>query len=367
MLQFTWRLIKGLMILLLLLVIAITLFIQFAPVFGGKPDAQSMAKLMLSDQFDGEVFRNLMPTDVATPSDQEVSIMDFLNPPAGKIPAEPLPSKQFRKDSLTNGDFVWFGHSTVLMRTNDVTIITDPVFYNASPIPFTVTPFALQVENRISDLPEIDVVLISHDHYDHLDYQAIQEMDPKVKKYLVPLGVKAHLQRWGVADSKIVEMDWYESDLEGVVRFTFAPARHFSGRGLNNRLSTLWGSWVVQSNSSSVYFSGDSGYSEEFKKIGDQFGPFDIAFLEDGAYNPAWDQIHMYPEESVQASIDLNAKVYFPIHWGKFDLSTHTWTDPITRAHQSARQKNVQLATPVIGDVFSADDYPQSNWWSDIQ
>ena len=367
MLILIWKLVLGLVLLLLLLVVSGALFIQFAPVFGGKPDTASMRKLSASDHYDGHIFANLIPTRVSTPTDTEVSVMDYLSPPAGKNPTDPLPSRSFNKNDFKNGDFVWFGHSTVLMRMDDATIITDPVFYSAAPVSFAVKPFAMRVENSIDDLPEIDIVLISHDHYDHLDYRAIQEMDSRVKKYLVPLGIKAHLQRWGVADNKIVEMDWYEDELFGSVRFTLTPARHFSGRGLTNRFTTLWGSWVVQSNSLSAYFSGDSGYFDGFKTIGERFGPFDIAFLEDGAYNDAWSQIHMNPEESVQASIDLNAKIYVPIHWGKFDLAVHKWTDPVVRAKTAAQQNNVQVATPVIGAVFTAEDYPQSEWWGRVQ
>jgi len=323
MLTFVWRLIKGLVLIVVVLAISVTMFLQLAPVFGGSPDAQSLNKIEASNHFNGEVFKNLIPTSISTPSDSQMSIMDLLSPPIGKNPDQPLPSNAFNKNDFENGDFVWFGHSTILMRLDNTNIITDPVFYSAAPFSFVVKPFEMKVENRISDLPEIDIVLISHDHYDHLDYRSIQEMDHKVKKYLVPLGIKAHLQRWGVADQKIIEMDWYDHELYQDIRFTLAPARHFSGRGLTNRNSTLWGSWIVQSNLSNVYFSGDGGYFDEFKAIGDEFGPFDIAFMEDGAYNKAWSQIHMFPEESVQASLDLNAKIYVPIHWGKFDLALH--------------------------------------------
>lgn len=355
---------KGLVLLLLLLLASVALFIQFAPVFGGMPDVASMQKLNASGSYDGEIFKNLVPTTVQTPTDEDLSVFDFISPPANKNPKEPLPSSFFNKNDFNNGDFAWFGHSTVLMRTANINIITDPVFYSAAPVSFVVKPFSLQVKNTIKDLPEIDVVLISHDHYDHLDYRAIKEMDPKVRKYLVPLGVKAHLQRWGVADEKIVELDWYQDASYGAVRFTLTPSRHFSGRGITNRFSTLWGSWVVRSRSLSVFFSGDSGYFDEFKKIGVKFGPFDIAFLENGAYNQAWNQIHMYPEQSVQASIDLNAKVYFPIHWGKFDLSVHRWTDPIVRAINAAIENDVQMATPIIGEVFTAESYSKGEWWA---
>ncbi len=355
------------MLLVVILAISVILFLQLAPVFGGSPDAQSMKKIEASKQFDGEIFKNLVPTSISTPSDTQMSIMDLLSPPADKNPNQPLPSKSFSQSDFNNGDFVWFGHSTILMRLENTTIITDPIFHSASPFSFVVKPFEMEIDNGIGDLPDIDVVLISHDHYDHLDYQSIQEMDHKVKKYLVPLGIKAHLQRWGVADEKIVEMDWKDSESVNTVRFTLAPARHFSGRGLTNRNSTLWGSWVVQSSSSSVYFNGDSGYFDGYKEIGDEFGPFDIAFMEDGAYNKAWSQIHMFPEESVQASIDLKAAVYVPIHWGKFDLSVHNWTDPIIRAKKAAQQNKVQIATPIIGDVFTAKTFPQSNWWESVR
>lgn len=262
---------------------------------------------------------------------------------------------------------VWFGHSTILFKTHDVTIMTDPVFYSAAPVSFLVQPYDMDVVNTINGLPEIDVVLISHDHYDHLDYRAIQEMDAKVKKFIVPLGIKAHLQRWGVADNKVLELDWYEDETFSSVKFTLTPSRHFSGRGLSDRYSTLWGSWVVKSESLSLFFSGDSGYFDEFKKIGDMFGPFDIAFLENGAYNPAWSQIHMYPENSVQASIDLNAKIFFPIHWGKFDLSVHQWTDPILRAKKAAEHNNVKVATPLIGESFTTTHYSSNVWWESVK
>ena len=151
------------------------------------------------------------------------------------------------------------------------------------------------------------------------------------------------------------------------MQFTLTPSRHFSGRGITNRYSTLWGSWVMKSSALNLFFSGDSGYFNEFKKIGDKFGPFDIAFLEDGAYNPAWNQIHMYPEQSVQASIDLKAKVFFPIHWGKFDLSVHKWSDPIIRAKKKAQLVNVNVATPLIGEVFTVNNYPSNEWWEKVQ
>ncbi|MBX2836211.1 MAG: MBL fold metallo-hydrolase, partial [Gammaproteobacteria bacterium] len=215
----------------------------------------------------------------------------------------------------------------------------------------------------IEELPAIDVVLISHDHYDHLDYRAVKELSDTVDTFLVPLGVKAHLQRWGVDSDKIVEHDWYQTTEYSGVSFTQTPSRHFSGRGITNRFSTLWGSWVVKSDSMSVFFSGDSGYYDEFKRIGERYGPFDIAFMENGAYSVLWNQIHMFPEEAVQASIDLKATLFFPIHWGKYDLAFHTWTEPANRAMAAARENDVTMVSPLIGDVFNLSEYPSTPWW----
>jgi len=284
-------------------------------------------------------------------------------PSADKNPTKPLPTVQLNNQPFVDGSFVWLGHSTVLFSLDGQTLLTDPVFYRASPVPVGGAPFAQTNPTAISDLPDIDAVLISHDHYDHLDYQAIQELAPRVKQFMVPLGIKAHLQRWGIPDSKIQEFDWFEDANVGSVKITFTPSRHFSGRGLFDRFKTLWGSWVVQAHAGSVYFSGDGGYSPSFAEIGAQFGPFDMAFLEDGAYNQDWSQIHMYPEESVQAAIDLNARILLPIHWGKFDLALHDWTDPIERITAEGFKRGVQVTTPKIGQVFQPESAPSEPWW----
>jgi len=367
MIRIAWFTIKFLVSLLLFLTVAIGGFLLFAPVLGGSPDRQSVALIDRSPNYNGKQFVNLLPTSVSTPSDDEpMDVWGMISPRAGKNPDKPLPSGKFDQSFFTDGDFVWFGHSTVLFKTDGLTVLTDPVFYNASPIPNTIKPFPTQFVNTIEHLPAIDVVIISHDHYDHLDYRAIRALDSKVQRYLVPLGVKAHLQKWGVADDRISEMDWYDTAEHQSLRFTFAPSRHFSGRSIR-RSATLWGSWVVESSKLSVYFSGDSGYFDEFKKLGKSYGPFDIAFVENGAYNLNWTEIHMMPEQSVQAAIDLDAKVFFPIHWGRYDLSSHSWTEPVTRAKKAASEQGVALATPLIGEVFTTVDYPVGEWWLNVQ
>ncbi|MCL4135029.1 UNVERIFIED_CONTAM: hypothetical protein GTU68_005475 [Idotea baltica] len=292
-----------------------------------------------------------------------MELTSYIYPAKDKNPNAPLPSIAFDKTNFDNGDFVWFGHSTLLFRSEQTNILVDPVFNRASPIPIGGKPFKLQIEQNIDALPSIDVVLISHDHYDHLDHLAIGELASSTKLFLVPLGIQAHLLRWGVPKEKILEFDWFEAHSVGGITFTFTPSRHFSGRGITNRFSTLWGSWVVKSNSLSVFLSGDSGYTSDFKVIGEQYGPFDIAFVENGAYDKQWSQIHMMPEQSVQAALDLHAKLFFPIHWGKFDLAKHRWAEPIERTLVEAEKQNIPVVAPIIGQVFQLDSPPFTSWW----
>lgn len=371
------KLVKWSSLILVFIVIGVVIFTLTAPTFGGKPDAASQEKIAKSQQFDGDVFKNLLPTQVSTRSESSPSFFSllagFVLPPKDKNPSQPLPTKVIDKNAIAEGSFTWLGHSTVLFKTAGKTIITDPVFHPAAPVSFGVMPFAMTNTPKISDLPTIDAVLISHDHYDHLDYEATKKMQSKVKHYYVPLGIKAHLQRWGVPNHKITELDWYETVKLGDVSLILTPSRHFSGRGLFDRFKTLWSSWVVKSPSLTVYFSGDGGYSPEFKKIGEKFGPFDIAFMEDGAYNQDWAEIHMLPEQSAQAAADLQAKALLPIHWAKFDLSRHAWREPVQRIAKAVHEQNktlptpMTLATPMIGETFTLDNLPTENWWQELQ
>ncbi len=366
------------LIFILSLVLVIALYLNLHPAFGGSPNEESRQRIEQSEHFDGEHFQNLIKTKASSiglvEGERKINrwalLKNFLFPPKGKNPQE-LKTCRLEVKHLENGQFVWLGHSTVLFKANNKTIITDPVFHNASPIPLLVKPFKMSYRPKVEDLPMIDVVLISHDHYDHLDYKAIQELDSKVKLFYVPLGVKAHLLSWGIAKEKIKEFDWYEGSLMQGVQFVFTPSRHFSGRGIFNHRKTLWGSWAVLAPEVKVYFSGDGGYSPEFKKIGERFGGFDMAFMEDGAYNQSWQEVHMLPEQSAQACIDIQTKVVLPIHWAKFDLSTHKWDEPVERLSKAIEAHNISLSeeqritltTPKIGEVFSIKQLPTSQWW----
>ncbi len=351
----------------------IALFMYLDPAFGARAKGEYYERVQASPNFKDEQFKNLIETvrNTRGPNDS-LELASYFFPPDDKNPLEPLPTKAFNAEQLLPGSFVWLGHSTVLFNNADTTassaasnryVLFDPVFYRASPIPLVGNPFAMVHKPTIAQMPNIDFLIISHDHYDHLDHQAIAELEPKTQHFLVPLGVAAHLLRWGVPADKIHEFDWYDDRVFGDVTITFAPSRHFSGRALTDHFKTLWGSWAVKSNSSNVYFSGDGGYFDELKTIGERLGPFDIAFVENGAYNKGWRQIHMMPEESVQTSLDVQARHFFPIHWSKFDLAQHQWKDPIERAAIAAEKLGVSIVTPEIGEIFTLDNVPSSAWW----
>ena len=364
--------IKYLFCILIILSFLIFIFLNFSPVFGASPDKNSKIIIENSKNFIAGKFLNLKSDYKNTSSFSDSSVknttlMSLLSPPKDKNPMAPLPTIQFQGNTLTEDKFVWLGHSTLLMNIEGLIVMTDPVFNRASPVPIFGKPFAYEQPINIGDLPKVDVVIISHDHYDHLDAKAIKDLSQSVDRFLVPLGVKAHLERWGVDANRINELDWHDSEDYKNIKFTLTPAQHFSGRGLTNRNSTLWGSWIVSSERIRAYFSGDGGYSETFKELGERYGPFDIAFIENGAYNTDWSQVHMFPHETVQANIDLKSNVLFPIHWSKFDLAFHPWDEPIILITKEAEKRNINIATPMIGEVFDLTNLPKNPWWEALR
>jgi L-ascorbate metabolism protein UlaG (beta-lactamase superfamily) len=285
-------------------------------------------------------------------------------------PVKDLPVVDTDLNSLASAKptLVWFGHSSYLLTLGGKRILSDPVFSErASPVQYS-GPKAYPGTNiySVEDFPSLDIVIITHDHYDHLDYHSIQELNKKTTKFCVPLGVGEHMERWGVPHEKIIEFDWWETfEVIDSVVVTCTPARHFSGRGFT-RNKTLWGSFVVKTAGHSIFLGGDSGFGAAFKEIGDRFGPFDIAMLECGQYDLQWPQIHMMPEETVQAAIDLKAKVFLPVHWGKFTLALHPWRDPIRRAVKHAQATGTKITTPLIGEPIVLGEYlPVRAWWEE--
>ncbi|WP_255439329.1 MBL fold metallo-hydrolase [Aestuariibacter sp. GS-14] len=289
-------------------------------------------------------------------------------------PNLPLPMKYLTAGAIAEIPsqgihLVKLGHSSFLMKVEGEYWLLDPVFSErASPFRFLGPKRFQDTPISLEDLPPIDRVLISHNHYDHLDKQTITLLKSKVANFYVPLGVEGDLQRFGIQAEKIHSFDWWQSRSFNNTTIAFTPTQHFSGRGLGDANATLWGSWVIKTPAQSVYFSGDSGYFDGFKTIGDKYGPFDLTLIETGAYDKDWQDIHMTPEQSVQAHSDLKGKVMMPIHNGTFDLAFHAWYEPLDRVSHAAAEKGVSLTTPIVGEVVTVgSDYPESPWWTSLK
>ena len=287
--------------------------------------------------------------------------------PSKTIPVNPLSQPQLAQ---TEGDLLYrLGHSTILMRLGGEYVLTDPVFSDrASPVQWSGPKRFHPNPIAIEKLPNIRAVIISHDHYDHLDIVAIKQLDSKVEQFIVPLNVGKRLVDWGVDQSKIVELDWSQDVNLGAIRLTATPAQHFSGRSILDSDKTLWAGWVIQTDKTRLFFSGDSGYFSGFKEIGERYGPFDIAMVETGAYNALWSDIHMMPAESLQAHIDLKANWMMPIHNGTFDLALHDWYTPFDEISALADQAGVKLLTPQFGEAVTLDNIQETQrWWEALR
>lgn len=262
---------------------------------------------------------------------------------------------------------IWLGHSTMLLRVDGHTLLTDPVFEPSVSI-VGPTRFNRKLPLDVKNVPELDAVLISHDHYDHLNKFSIRKLANRTKVFLVPEGVGKYLKKWGVEETKIREVSWWEPvKLSDSLTVWGTPVQHFSGRGLFDRNSTGWNSYAIVSNNHRAFFSGDSGYFAGFQEIGKKFGPFDATFIECGAYDRHWAKIHMFPEQTVQAHLDLQGKVLHPIHWGTFDLALHPWYEPMERVMASSWDRGVTIATPIMGRLVDFDRTPVPDpWWERV-
>ncbi len=347
--------------------LGIFLFMQ-QPVFGINPSGKRLERIVQSPNYKDGVFKNLNPTQVMVNDASVVKMMrDFFNKPKTTEPQETLPSTQTDLKALSDDkpSIVWFGHSSYLIKSKGKTILVDPVFSGySSPVSFFAKAFKGANAYGVKDMPAIDIMVITHDHYDHLDYETILALQYHVKKIYTSLGVGAHLEHWGIPAEKIVEFDWWQHQkISECIELTAVPARHFSGRSFT-RAKTLWSAFVLKIDGYTIFIGGDSGYGTHFKTIGDQYGPFDIALLEAGQYGVNWPNIHMMPEETITAAKDLRAKVLMPVHWGKFALAMHSWDEPIGRVLQEAHKQNIKITTPLIGEVVVLDSiYPDKKWW----
>jgi L-ascorbate metabolism protein UlaG (beta-lactamase superfamily) len=353
---------------LLVLAGGIFLFMQQA-IFGKIPSGKRLERIEQSPNYRDGAFQNVHPTEVTLKDASFFKMLkDFFNKPDAVNPSDKIPSVKTDLKTIDGSvpTIVWFGHSSYLIRSKAMTILVDPVFSgNASPVSFFAKSFNGADAYTANDFPEIDVVVITHDHYDHLDYNTILELKSKTKHFIVSLGVGEHLEYWGIDTAKITELNWWEEkQVSDSVKLTATPARHFSGRGFQ-RGKSLWSSFVLNLNGYSIFIGGDSGYDDQFKKIGEKFGPFQVALLESGQYGKDWPYIHMMPEETVAAAQDLKAEVLMPVHWSKFALAMHDWNEPIKRLMKKASEKGLKVTTPKIGEPVKINDIKtNTEWWN---
>jgi L-ascorbate metabolism protein UlaG (beta-lactamase superfamily) len=286
--------------------------------------------------------------------------------PPQAVPVQALTAAQLQ--AAPDGSLWRLGHSTLLMKLSGKLWLTDPVFSErASPMQWMGPKRFHAPPISIEDLPEIEGVILSHDHYDHLDHDAVLALAPKVRHFITPLGVGDRLVEWGVNKSKVRQLDWWQTTRLSGVEFVATPAQHFSGRSLSDRNSTLWASWVILGDGLRLFFSGDTGYHAGFKTIGDRYGPFDVAMLETGAYDPQWPDVHMQPHETLQAHLDLRGRSLLPVHNGTFDLAMHSWDDPFERIVELAAKRAVPVVTPVMGEAVSLrEPLSGQTWWRDM-
>ena len=333
---------------------------------GTTPDGDRLELIKKSPQWKTDKFENGIPEEMNV-KDAIASMFNTspVSQPNGEIP---LLKPEFTDPVPAGLRVSWFGHSTLLIEIDGKRLLIDPVWgERTSPSgcmgPERFHPMPLE----IAELPKIDAVLFSHDHYDHLDYPTIQAIKDWELPFIAPLGIGAHLEYWGVPAKNIVEKDWWDEFKLGELTLACTPARHFSGRGVLDRKKTLWAGWAILGPNHRVYYSGDTAMFPGFKEIGDKYGPFDIGLIESGAYNPAWADVHLGPEQAIQAHIDAKADLFLPVHWGSFKLAPHGWTEPIERVLVAAKARGVKSYVPQPGETLDVSRVPeQKKWWPDL-
>jgi L-ascorbate metabolism protein UlaG (beta-lactamase superfamily) len=335
-----------------LLVLVVTAFVNQKS-FGKLPSGDRLKIIKNSPNYKDGHFQNEVPTTVMTGNKSGLKTMwEFLTEKRKDLaPAQSVPAVKTDLNSLPEDKdlIIWFGHSSYLLQVNGTKILVDPVLIQGSPVKFINKPYLGTDIYKPQDMPNVDFLIISHDHWDHLDYFTVKELKSKVKNIVVPLGVGENFEYWNFPLNKITELDWYKNAEINGIKFYCLPARHFSGRSLF-RNKTLWASFVVEfSNGKTVYIGGDSGYGPHFKFIGKKFSNIDLAILENGQYNQDWNQIHTMPEELVIEMQELNAKKYVTVHHLKYTLSKHSWDEPLKVEQQSAKASNKELLVLTIG------------------
>lgn len=328
-------------------------------------------RIRRSRQFRDGVFYNPMPEPTRVGAPSPGLLRELMRDRESRRPPGPIPLRTpaATAPSPTGLSVVWYGHASTLVEIEGRRVLFDPVWSRrVSPTPFVGPRRHHPVPVAIEEVPKLDAIVISHDHYDHLDLATVRRLTRISKApFLVPLGIGAHLERWGVPLYRIIELDWEEEAIVAGLRFVSTAARHFSGRSVT-RNDTLWGSWVVAGARRRVFYAGDSGYFEGYATIGADHGPFDLTLMPIGAYSPAWPDIHMNPEEAVNAHVDLGGSVLLPVHWATFTLALHPWSEPVDRLWREAKARDVSIVVPRPGELVDTASVPAVDaWWQAVQ
>ncbi|RZA03510.1 MAG: MBL fold metallo-hydrolase [Sphingobacteriaceae bacterium] len=352
----------------------------FVASLGRKPHGDALARLDTMPNYKNGAFRNLPNFERDTfsrPTNSTIArrrrgalgmLKSMMNRPKQTKPVMRVPSVEtdLKVQAGDKPTVVWFGHSSVLIKTKQGNILIDPIFSgNAGPLPFFMKAFKGTTDYNVKDLPPIDVLIISHDHYDHLDYRTVRKLRKRVKMVVVPVGVGSHFRYWGYDPKKITELNWHQSvQLPDGIQITATPAHHRSNRTLEQN-KTLWASYVINADSYQLFYSGDGGYGSHFKDIGKRYGPFDLALMECGQYNPNWSQSHMHPTQTAQAAVDLQARIMQPVHWAKFAEAYHPWSDPVRLLLPTAEKLGVNVSIPRIGEPYTLGESAKKEvWWN---
>jgi L-ascorbate metabolism protein UlaG (beta-lactamase superfamily) len=340
---------------------------------GGDVTGERDVRILRSPQFGDGAFRNAVPASMPGVDAARKALREMLLGGQPRKPASPVPlvTPIYPPDEDLSAEtlhLTWYGHASALVEIDAQRVLLDPVWSDRCSPSTLVGPRRLHPPPvPLDELPPLDAILISHDHYDHLDMPTVLELvHTQLAPFIVPLGVGVHLDRWGVPPARIIELDWNETFTLGGLKLTATAARHFSGRGFA-RDRTLWASWVLANESRRVFYTGDSGYFDGYATIGAEYGPFDASLIQIGAYSDGWPDIHMTPEEAIAAHLDLAGGLLVPVHWATFVLAPHAWSEPVDRLWREAKARDVSLAIPRPGERFDVDAPPPVDaWWQSI-
>lgn len=335
--------------------------------FGAMASGDRLLHMKSKPNYKNGAFENLENTPALAEDATYLQMMKrfFFDKKTRNIPSVALPviKTDLHNLPIDSNLYVWFGHSSYLLQIDRKKILVDPVFSTyASPVRISAKAFPMEYSYQPEDMPDIDILVITHDHWDHLDYNTFKAIQNKVKHIITGLGVAAHLEQWGFPSNRISELYWGDKAQIQDFTFTSTTSRHFSGRTFQ-RNKTLWSSFVLETPTKKIFIGGDGGYGKHFKEIGEKYGPFNYAILENGQYNEMWKYIHMMPEEVIVASKDLNATYTIPVHSSKFALAMHPWDESLIRITAAAEKQNFPILTPKIGELVSLDNYKKFPYW----